>query len=772
MDQFISELPRRPRQLLATARAGLQRPLLRPALQRLYNNPAIQKLLAKVAPPNWVTKMLQKIRAYTSKQAQWRYLRNLARRSTSTSWDRVRLTEIIQELHQQGVMSTQQVKDLINDPQIKGLSKYLEIDISSGKLLIYDYNARTKLAMIDRVVDRVTHQMTDGQGKLLEGDNLADIRDKWEQFFLGEKLSIEDLQVLQRELAGPIRSDQIIRYQSYINFAQSYRINNSGLLISGINRIRILPGYERATSTEALRHIHQAVDINSDFDGTIAHFRNFRWGPNFIRRFRQDMQKMDQYHQKTLEQEIAVAKRINERDATQLSDNKVLMLAKGEAFIKRMNYQKLYMGCRNMRRSNRHTQNFWPFTTFLLGSNLIIRKLVYTHYTPDENVPSFSDEYYRQIAEAKQNPRWNEVLRYELLIALLSSSFYAVKLGNPLMGNIERWLLFYSMGTMLSPLDSIAFHYSFGNFDQHSRELLNQLLTRKDLDQFYNRIWEIVEAAGLANDFRLALEQVAIKGGQDYYLSGDMTSEMLQEPEVQQVLKEVPARIAEQRAAITGLENINIELYRGLRGGIDAQTATEELGQILNDPEKRVLLDQIRTGFETTAEGQEIRAALNQLAEQMDSRQSSTIAEKLDQEEKAKEIFLKALNEYIYEYQSGALIQTGIVGLDRFLFYFGYDSLATAKNVILGMYMYRVFCVGQRSAASIAHASVVQLVQGLITANILWSFRNWAIGKNKLPSFEDIFMSEKEGEGGEGEERENPAQGFFLPRLLQVAEEE
>ena len=746
----------------------------------------VKRLTQIIVDTPMVKKMTQKILSITWNPARLRYLRYMARRVSSSTWDRVRLVKVIKKLYEKGELSDEQVKALVEDPRIKNFSKHLEIvkmSREASKLVIHDYEVRTKISLIRQILNQIVTE-----------DSEYALKD-WRDFFFHQDLAIEELHALKKQLVGPIPYGKIIHYQSYISFVQSYRLDNNGLIVSGLNKV--IPGHKRATSLEALKYIRQVDAINYEASVLSLSRSLVPKGPGarFLKKFRRYFKRVDKYYKKTFKKEMTAQKRINReavaeldeevvqleevakwddeaaaklndlqerRKVVELSNEEMEILARNNAIGKRQIYQRLYMGCRAMRKTNNHVGNFGRFAKFFIGIGLLFDGAGYVYRTPDGSVKKFSPEYWQQIAEKVKDARWLKILSYELVMSLVFSTSSTFFIRNPFAGKVEKSVSTYFMTSIIGSGDAVVYNRVFGSWDDHNLKMLEELVLREDFEQLQNRIWEILEAAGLDDEFLAALESAAqeqVEKTGEVYRPGEMSMGMIRHPAVQQVLKEVPSRIAEKREA-AGAEDIDVRFYASLRGGISMQMAMEEIGEMLASPEKRQALDELRQYLKSINLEEKMKETLEGLAQVLHSRPTTTDSDRPAlspanlQEEKAQEIFLEALTQEIYKAQAG-LIQTGSLGFDRFLFFRRWGVPASAKSILLGLYIYRVLCMGEGSLTSNMHAFGVKLIDNAFTSGFYWAARNCFIGKGKNPSFDEIFNPELE-------EKEDLCQDFFF----------
>ena len=753
--------------------------------QKMNPWPRIKGLWREIMETPAVKQAKQKFLRITWNPGRLRYLRYMARRSSSSTWDRMRLVEMIKTLYEQGEISDEYVRAIVEDPRLKNFSKYLEIqeiNQRTRKLVIHDYEVREKVAHIKQIVNQV-----------VEDDNWEITKD-WVAFFFRSDLAVEELQVLKEQLTKPIPYEKIIYYQSYINFAQSYRLDNNGLVVSGLNKI--IPGYEKLTSLEAFKYIKQVDGIDYKASVLSRSGRLVPKGPGarFLRKFRRYFKKVDKYYGKTLKKERSKQVRINrqavaevdreikgvkneiaelekreedheiqiafrkkqlqeleeKRAIVKLNDEEIETLARNDAVHKRFSYQKLYMGCRVMRTTDNHVKNFGRFAKFFIGVGLLFDGAGYALRTPNNDVRTFSREYWQELGEATKNPRWRSILRYELMMSFIYSYSSFLFISNPFAGKIEKSIGTYFRTSIISVGDSYGYDRLYGNSEEHALKLLAELTSREDFERFQNRIWDILEAAELDDEFLLALEEAALEEVERtgaVYRPGEMSTDMIRHPSVWQVLKEVPARIAEKEEAIAGTTGIT-EIYAESRG-ISMKEAMEEIEETLADPEQRRAWDELRQYVRTINLEGKVKETLENLTAIFRSRPLSANSTRPDlsvtalQEERAQEIFLEALNEEIYLAQSGEMIRTGNMGVDRLLFYRGiWSPPSSVKSILVGIYLYQVLCMGDGSQSSLMHAFGIKLVENAVSAYFHWKLRYCAIGKGQNPSFEEIFSPE------------------------------
>ena len=688
---------------------------------------------------------VNQVRAHTNIHPRLSYLHYMATRSTAMTWDQTRLTKAIKKLHERGALSTEKVLKILQDPDLPHLSKYLKLDPTSGKLILTGHKSRIQKQLIDKIISQVSHQ----EEKLAQREGV-----EWETFFQKAKLNVEELRALQRELTHPIHPSKITLYQSYIHFAQTYRLSNNGLIVSTFNRI--IPGNRKRTSLDAIKYINQieSIDFNASVPTRIWERgkKLFKRDPPFLKKFRGTLMKVKKYRKKTLKKEIA--KRESNNKQNLLSREKIESNAKKATAAKTKIYQKLYMGCRSMRNSDIRKGNFKRFALFFMGIGLVIDGATYINQTPEGGVTKFSPEYFRQISLAMKNSRWRKVLSYELAISLAFSASSGLFISNPLISPVEKSVLNYGRTRIMGVMDGLFYHGIFNESSDHIEKFFDQLISHENFEQFHGRIWEIVENAGLKEEFQLALEQAMQEdlknSGPHVIKQGQINMETLRHPAIKHVLKEVPARMAEKQEM---LEGIDVELYANLKG-IDYQTAFKEIQQILNDPKQRAAIHGFKKEIQSTGLVQKLREVKKWLVELFNPTeapdntfaQTPALSSEMLQYQRVREVFLEAMADAIYRAQAGELIQTGNMGTDRFVFYSTWGTFAAFKSIAVGTYLYRILCMGQGSAYSYIHASMVKIVENLLFQDIHWMLRNCAIGKAKHPEFDDIFNPSAEKE--------------------------
>ena len=640
------------------------------------------------------------------------YLLHRAQKPHSVSWDYARLAKTTEELYEQGTLPLSHIQKFLANPKLEGLNQYLEVASPSRTLLSRDYSLETRAKIMGQILDQVGHPA------------------EWLEFFSTKKLLVEELQILAQQLTKPIPPKKIVLYQSYINFAQSYRISNSGLIATTMSKI--FPKYRDNISTEALKYIGQIERINHNDHNAVNFFSHFRWGSSFLEKFRLQLKKVDRYYEKTLAKEIQRLEQTNAQAKVKIDNPKLIATATSNALRQKKIYHSLYMGCRSMRSSSAHTTNLKRFTAFLVLSSIALDGAIYAHQTPDGKIEKFSDEYFKQIRQAMQTPRWKKVLGYELAQSVVGSALSGLFLANPLASALEKATLSFTVKAATGTVESTLFNYIFAPSKTHSNQLFNQLVNHPDFPQFQDRIWEIVDQAGLTQEFHQALQHTT-----------------------------TGSTAQQQKTPPTLVQGIDAELYALLKG-IDLQAATHEINQAMANPRTRQHVQELRSQLQSTKLAQQLRLTANQLAQQIVAPLSkrfepTALSPQTLLEERARDIFLAALTQAIYQAQAGALIRTGNIGLDRFVFYRPWSLFSSAKSVIVGMYIYRILCMGQGSLTSILHAVSIKTAETVISSDFHWSLRNCAIGKTKDPSFADIFDPNSI-------EKEDLCYGTFLKR--------
>ena len=640
------------------------------------------------------------------------YLHYRAQKPHSVSWDYARLAKTTEELYQQGTLPRSHIKKFLANPKLKSLNQYLEVASPSRTLLSHDYSLETKAKIIGQILDQVGHPA------------------EWLEFFSTKKLLVEELQILEQQLTKPIPEKKIVLYQSYIDFAQSYRISNSSLTATATSKI--FPKYRDNISTEALKYISQLERINHNDHSAVSFFSHFRWGSSFLEKFRRQLKKVDRYYEKTLAKEIKRLEKTNSQAKVKIDNSKLITTATSNALRQKKIYHSLYMGCRSMRKSSSHTTNLKRFTAFLILSSIAIDGAIYTHQTPDGKIKKFSDEYFKQIRQAMQTPRWKKVLGYELTLSAISSAISGLFIANPLASSLEKTATSLTAKTASGAAESTLFNYIFAPSKAYSNQLFNELVNHPDFPQFQNRIWEIVDQAGLTQEFHQALQNTITGGAAQH-----------------------------QKTPATLVQGIDAELYALLKG-IDLQTATHEINQAMANPQTHQYVQELHSQLHPKKLAQPLRLTTNQLAQQIVAPlnkkfEPTALSPQSLLEERARDIFLAALTQTIYHAQAGALIQTGNVGLDRFAFYRFYGLFSSTKSIIIGMYIYRILCMGQGSLASILYAVSIKSAETVLSSDLHWSLRNCAIGKTKSPSFANIFYPSSI-------EKEDLCYGTFLKR--------
>ncbi|MCY4645029.1 MAG: hypothetical protein OXB88_10455 [Bacteriovoracales bacterium] len=622
-------------------------------------------------PENEIKAWVQKISAHTTKATRFRYLNYLAGGPDGTIRDRALLTEAMERLYRHGVLSEKEIRQLTNDPRLKGLSKHIEIDSRGGRIIIHDHETEIKFSLIEKIARQVSGE-----------ESLASSQKTWRDFFLNSTLTVEELKALQGQLTLPIPTSKVSLYQLYIEFVQTFRPSTNGLIVSARNKM--LPKYKKRTSLEAINSIQEIEKTNPD--------------TAFLRKFRRSFNAIERYHKKTALKEFRQQKKAAPQDGRRWNDDELLAKAKKKTLGARNTYQKLYMGCRVMRKTDAHVKNFKRFALFLILSGLAIDGAAYTHHSPDGKVRTFSDEYFGQIKESMKKSRWWKVLSYELSFSIVNSAIKSIFLSNPLAGNMEKTAINYMRGIGMGAADSIAFHKFFNASTKDKKELFDQLVSHKNFDGFQDRIWKITKDAGLEQEFVDALDKDT-------------------------------------------LGKIDLELYGNLKG-LSPSKAQEEIRHLLTDPKKREAV--IEFHAELHARGGLLRK-LGGLWDELSNLSPSahpTLTPELLRGERAKEVFLEALSDAVYKAQAGRLIQTGSLGTDRFLFYRLYDIFSAAKSVFVNMIIYKIMCMGQGSKASTLLALGIKITENIFTSNLHWCVRNYAIGKSKRPDFKQIFATD------------------------------